>query len=192
MPRPRCATFTQTRYLPSCAEAHYYYTQICANVKRFLWFQGIYFTVALSAACSAGESPLIISQGKQPAPAQIHRKTAPSRVTDLITNTPDLVGAFITAGDACAAWAAAKKALGKTDLIIVGTDYTDEALTLLENGEIQAFVAQPIYEETQTSVVALDAILRGKDFPGPKGSTTTAAVPPCFSFSSSALRRLSI
>ncbi len=87
------------------------------------------------------------------------------RVTDLITNTPDLVGAFITAGDACAAWAAAKKALGKTDLIIVGTDYTDEALTLLENGEIQAFVAQPIYEETQTSVVALDAILRGKDFP---------------------------
>lgn len=86
-------------------------------------------------------------------------------VADFIERTPDLLGAFTTAGDACANWAAAKKALGRSDMIIVGTDYTEEAVSLLENDEIQAFVAQPIYEEAQTSVVALDAILRGNSFP---------------------------
>ena len=96
----------------------------------------------------------------------VHHTTANIQlVTDFIERTPDLLGAFITAGDACVNWAAAKKALGRDDLLIVGTDYTDDTIDLLKRGDIQAFVAQPIYEETQTSVVALDAILRGKDFP---------------------------
>ncbi len=52
--------------------------------------------------------------------------------------TPDLLGAYTTAGAACACWAAAKRALGRDDMIIVGTDYTDETLDLVESGEVQA------------------------------------------------------
>ncbi|MCI8526725.1 MAG: substrate-binding domain-containing protein [Oscillospiraceae bacterium] len=84
---------------------------------------------------------------------------------ELMEAHPDLVGVFTTAGGACANWAAAKRRLGRDDLLIIGTDYTEETLDLLDAGEIQAFVAQPIYEETQNSVMALDAILRGNPFP---------------------------
>ena len=50
-------------------------------------------------------------------------------------------------------------------MIIVGTDYTDETLDLVESGEVQAFVAQPLYEEAQTSVIALDTLLRSNSYP---------------------------
>ena len=86
-------------------------------------------------------------------------------VTNFIRKTPDLLGAFTTAGSACITWAEAKKALGREDMIIVGTDYTDETIARIENGDVQAFVAQPVYEEAQMSVTVLDAILRGNDFP---------------------------
>ena len=68
-------------------------------------------------------------------------------------------------GLGCACWAAATRALGRDDMIIVGTDYTDETLDLVESGEVQAFVAQPLYEEAQTSVIALDTLLRGNSYP---------------------------
>lgn len=84
---------------------------------------------------------------------------------ELMRAHPDLLAVVTTAGGACANWAAAKRELGRDDLIIVGTDYTAESLDLLERGEIQAVVAQPVYEETQNSVLALDAILRGNPFP---------------------------
>ena len=86
-------------------------------------------------------------------------------VMDYMKKTPDLLGAYTTAGAACACWAAAKRALGRDDMIIVGTDYTDETLDLVESGEVQAFVAQPLYEEAQTSVIAIDALLRGNSYP---------------------------
>ena len=86
-------------------------------------------------------------------------------VMDYVRQSPDLLGAYTTAGEACVTWAAAKKALGRENMIIVGTDYTDETLDLLEAGEVQAFVAQPLYEEAQSSAVALDKILRGSDLP---------------------------
>ena len=37
--------------------------------------------------------------------------------------------------------------------------------THIESGEVQAFVAQPLYEEAQTSVIALDTLLRGNSYP---------------------------
>ena len=86
-------------------------------------------------------------------------------LVDYIRNTPDLVGVFTTAGYACVNWAAAKKAAGRSDLILVGTDYSDESIHLIETGEVDAFVAQPLYEEGQMGVVAMDAILRGNQFP---------------------------
>ena len=94
-----------------------------------------------------------------------HMEKNKQLVMDYMKKTPDLLGAYTTAGAACACWAAAKRALGRDDMIIVGTDYTDETLDLVESGEVQAFVAQPLYEEAQTSVIALDALLRGNSYP---------------------------
>ena len=94
-----------------------------------------------------------------------HMEKNKQLVMDYMKKTPDLLGAYTTAGAACACWAAAKRALGRDDMIIVGTDYTDETLDLVERGEVQAFVAQPLYEEAQTSVIALDTLLRGNSCP---------------------------
>lgn len=86
-------------------------------------------------------------------------------LTDYIRKTPELLGAFTTAGFACVNWAAAKRAAGRRELLLVGTDYSDESVRLVETGEVGAFIAQPLYEEGQMGVVALDAILRGNPFP---------------------------
>lgn len=94
-----------------------------------------------------------------------HTAQNTSRVKDFIRNTPELLAAFSTCGDACVTWAEAKKALDRPEIIVIGTDYTEETVALLESGEIQAFVAQPVYEEAQMSVDALDAVLRGNDYP---------------------------
>lgn len=86
-------------------------------------------------------------------------------LADFIRATPDLLGAYTTAGDTVLAWADAKKDAAREDMVIVGTDYTDGTLERIENGDVDAFVAQPLYEEAQMSVHALDEILRGNDFP---------------------------
>lgn len=109
---------------------------------------------------------LIVFSGFQRQILQMHLPLNPVQlVMDYMKKTPDLLGAYTTAGAACACWAAAKRALGRDDMIIVGTDYTDETLDLVERGEVQAFVAQPLYEEAQTSVIALDTLLRGNSYP---------------------------
>lgn len=94
-----------------------------------------------------------------------HLEQNTNMVAQYIRGMPDLLAAFSTAGDTCSTWADAKKLVGRQDLIVVGTDYTEETVELLENGEIQAFVAQPVYEEAQMSVEAMDAILRGNGYP---------------------------
>ena len=86
-------------------------------------------------------------------------------LTEYIRNMPNLVGAFTTAGFSCVNWAAAIRASGRKDLVLVGTDYSDESIRLVEQGELDAFVAQPLYEEGQMGVIAMDAILRGNPFP---------------------------
>ena len=109
---------------------------------------------------------LIVFSGFQRQILQMHLPLNPVQlVMDYMKKTPDLLGAYTTADAACACWAAAKRALGRDDMIIVGTDYTDETLDLVESGEVQAFVAQPLYEEAQTSVIALDTLLRGNSYP---------------------------
>lgn len=94
-----------------------------------------------------------------------HTDESASRVTDFVRRTPDLLGAFSTAGSAAITWALAKKALNRSDMIVVGTDYDEDSIALINSGELDAFVAQPIYEESQNGVLALDTILRGKGFP---------------------------
>lgn len=84
---------------------------------------------------------------------------------DFIRATPEILASFSTCGDACVVWSEAKRELDRPDILVIGTDYTEATMSLLESGEIQAFVAQPIYEEAQMSVDALDATLRGNDYP---------------------------
>ena len=49
-------------------------------------------------------------------------------------------------------------------MVIVGTDYDADSIALIKSGELDAFVAQPIYEEAQQGAVILDALLRGKRY----------------------------
>lgn len=94
-----------------------------------------------------------------------HNEQSVSVIRDYINRTPNLLGAFTTAGATCVSWAAAKRELGHDDMTIVGTDYTEETLNLVADGDVQAFVAQPLYEEAQGSVIALDTIFRGNSHP---------------------------
>ncbi len=88
-----------------------------------------------------------------------------SLAKEFIETNPETVAVFTTAGYAGVTWCRAKKAAGREDIIVVGTDYSDESIELTETGAMDAFVAQPVYEEGQQGVVAMDAILRGKSFP---------------------------
>ena len=85
-------------------------------------------------------------------------------VTQFIENTPDLLGAFSTCGLAAITWTMAKRSLGRSDMVVVGTDYDADSIALVKRGDLDAFVAQPIYEEAQQGVVVLDALLRGKRY----------------------------
>ena len=94
-----------------------------------------------------------------------HTPESAEQVHSFLRQYPDLLVSFSTCGEACVTWAKVKAEQNVENLIIIGTDYTEETVSLLEQGAIQAFVAQPVYEEGQRSVEALDAALRGKDYP---------------------------
>lgn len=93
-----------------------------------------------------------------------HSEASVRAVTEFMQSAPELVGAFSTAGFAAITWTHVRKALGRA-LTVIGTDYDEESIALIKSGDLDAFVAQPIYEESQTSVAALDTILRGNVFP---------------------------
>lgn len=93
-----------------------------------------------------------------------HNEDTVRMVTQFIENTPDLLGAFSTCGLAAITWTMAKKMLERSNMVIVGTDYDADSIALIKSGELDAFVAQPIYEEAQQGVVILDALLRGKRY----------------------------
>ena len=93
-----------------------------------------------------------------------HNSDTVRMVTQFIEDTPDLLGAFSTCGLAAITWTMAKKALQRGNMVIVGTDYDADSIALIKSGELDAFVAQPIYEEAQQGVVILDALLRGKRY----------------------------
>lgn len=93
-----------------------------------------------------------------------HTSDTARMVTQFVEETPDLLGAFSTCGLAAITWTMAKKTLGRSDMVVVGTDYDDDSIALVKRGDLDAFVAQPIYEEAQQGVVVLDALLRGKHY----------------------------
>lgn len=91
---------------------------------------------------------------------------ATNKVSAVIQSNPDIVGGFGTTGASAQSWAAAMTNTGKTDLVVVGVDYVELNLNLVEEGAISAVVAQPLYDEAKISAETLDALFNGEDFSG--------------------------
>lgn len=90
--------------------------------------------------------------------------SAATKVTGVIQANPDIVAGFGTTGGSPQSWATAMENTGKTDLVVVGMDYTELNVNLVKDGKISAIVCQPLYTEAQESAKTLDEIFGGKDF----------------------------
>ncbi len=89
---------------------------------------------------------------------------ATNKVSAVIQANPKIVAGFGTTGGSAQSWNAAMENTGRTDLIVVGVDYVELNLNLVEEGAISAVVAQPLYEEAQLSAETLDALFKGEVF----------------------------
>lgn len=91
---------------------------------------------------------------------------ATKKVSSLIENTPDIVGGFGCSGNSALSWSAAKEALGREDIIVIGVDYTESSLDLVKSGKVQALVSSNTYEEGFDGAVLLADLLGGKSVNG--------------------------
>lgn len=82
----------------------------------------------------------------------------------VINSNPDIVGAFGTTGGSAQSWAKAMEETGRTDLVVVAYDYSEQNLEVLENGPIHALVGAPLYEEGYDSVGIIKDVLEGKTY----------------------------
>jgi len=89
---------------------------------------------------------------------------ATNKCTAIISANPDLVAAFGTTGGSAQAWDAAMTNTGKTDLVVVGVDYTEFNINTVKEGNITAIVCQPIKKEAELSAESIYDILNGKVF----------------------------
>ena len=81
-----------------------------------------------------------------------------------IQANPDMVAGFGPQGGGTSAWAWAKKAADRTDIMVVGYDYTPLNLDVLVDGGVDALVALPIYDSGARSMELIDEMLHGKAF----------------------------
>ncbi len=91
---------------------------------------------------------------------------AATKCVGVIRSNPDIVAAFGTTGGSAQAWAKAMEETGRTDLVVVGYDYCDPNLELLENGPISGLIGSPLYEEGYDSVGIIKDVLEGKSYTG--------------------------
>ncbi len=89
---------------------------------------------------------------------------AATKCVGVIRSNPDIVAAFGTTGGSAQAWAKAMEETGRTDLVVVGVDYTEYSLDLLENGPISGLISSPLYEEGYDSVGIIKDVLEGKTY----------------------------
>jgi ribose transport system substrate-binding protein len=82
----------------------------------------------------------------------------------VINSNSDIVGAFGTTGGSAQSWTKAMEETGRTDLVVVAYDYSEENLEKLENGPIHALVSAPLYEEGYDSVGIIKDVLDGKTY----------------------------
>lgn len=91
---------------------------------------------------------------------------AANKVTGVIQANADIVAGFGTTGGSPQSWATAMQNTGKTDLVVVGMDYTELNVNLVKGGQITAIVCQPLYDEAQACVETLKELFEGKTFNG--------------------------
>lgn len=91
---------------------------------------------------------------------------AANKVTGVIQANADIVAGFGTTGGSPQSWATAMQNTGKTDLVVVGMDYTELNVNLVKEGQITAIVCQPLYDEAQACVETLKELFEGKTFTG--------------------------
>ena len=85
-------------------------------------------------------------------------------VVALLQAHPEITAAFGTTGYSPVTWAKAAQQSGKKpgEILIVGMDFTSANLDLVDNGEVYAIVAQPLYSEVYHAVELLVDKLNGK------------------------------
>ncbi len=91
-------------------------------------------------------------------------ETAVGKCVDTIKNIPDVVAVFGSTGASPQAWNKAMELTGKTDLVVVGMDYTALNIDTVKNGHITGLVCQPLFTEGQESADSLAKILGGQIF----------------------------
>jgi ribose transport system substrate-binding protein len=92
---------------------------------------------------------------------------ATNKVTSVIqANEADIVAGFGTTGGSPQSWAAAMENTKKTDLVVVGMDYTELNVNLVKDGKISAVVCQPLFPEAQDCAQALYDLFNGEVFNG--------------------------
>ncbi len=89
---------------------------------------------------------------------------ATNKVTSVIQANDDIVAGFGTTGGSPQSWSAAMENTGKTDLVVVGMDYTELNVNLVKEGKISAVVCQPLFPEAQECAAVLYDLFNGKVF----------------------------
>ncbi len=92
---------------------------------------------------------------------------ATNKVTSVIqANQDTIVAGFGTTGGSPQSWSAAMENTGKTDLVVVGMDYTELNVNLVKDGMISAVVCQPLFPEAQECAQVLYDLFNGAVFTG--------------------------
>lgn len=91
---------------------------------------------------------------------------ATNKVTSVIQANPDIVAGFGTTGGSPQSWAAAMENTGKTDLVVIGMDYTELNVNLVKDGKITAVVCQPLFPEAQECAQVLYNLFNGEVYNG--------------------------
>ncbi len=89
---------------------------------------------------------------------------ASRKITKIIHENPDIVAGFGSTGGSPKSWSEAMEATGYTDLVVVGLDYTELNMELVENGKVTAIVCQPLFEEGGACAQALYDLHNGAVF----------------------------
>ena len=89
---------------------------------------------------------------------------AATKIVGIINANPDIVGAFGTTGGSATAWTKAMEDTGRTDLVVIGVDFTEGNLDVLENGPITGLMCTPLYDEGYNSVGILHDVICGKTY----------------------------
>ena len=94
--------------------------------------------------------------------AEINEAT--KQVTKYIEENPDMVALLGTTGGSPLSFANAIENTGRSDLITVGYDYTEENMKVVEQGIVTGLMIQPLYKEGQECAQALYDLNNGAVF----------------------------